>query len=68
MNAAPEYFMREPPKLREPPRLRGIASRDAGNDASREDQHEQRFWQWFAVGVLVFCWIAEASMCAMRGF
>ena len=28
----------------------------------------QRFWQWFAVGVLVFCWIAEASMCAERGF
>ena len=24
--------------------------------------------QWFAIGVLVFCWLAEASMCAERGF
>ena len=28
----------------------------------------QTFWQWFAVGVLVFCWAAEATMCAQRGF
>lgn len=29
---------------------------------------EQSFWHWFAIGVLAFCWIAEASMCAERGF
>jgi hypothetical protein len=29
---------------------------------------EQAFWQWFAVALLVFCWVAEASMCALRGF
>jgi hypothetical protein len=28
----------------------------------------QTFWQWFAVGVLLFCWIAEATLCAQRGF
>ncbi len=33
-----------------------------------EERRERRFWQWFALGVLLFCWIAEASMCAMRGF
>jgi hypothetical protein len=33
-----------------------------------EDHSLQVFWQWFAIGVLVFCWIAEASMCADRGF
>jgi hypothetical protein len=26
------------------------------------------FWQWFAVAVLLFAWIAEATMCADRGF
>ena len=28
----------------------------------------QTLWHWFAVGLLLFCWIAEASMCADRGF
>jgi len=28
----------------------------------------QKFWQWFAVGMLIFCWLAEASMCGLRGF
>jgi hypothetical protein len=28
----------------------------------------QRFWPWFALGVLMFCWIAEATLCAVRGF
>jgi len=23
---------------------------------------------WLAVGVLVVCWVAEASLCAARGF
>jgi hypothetical protein len=38
------------------------------NERAQEDVPMQHFWQWFAVGVLVFCWIAEASMCATRGF
>jgi hypothetical protein len=25
-------------------------------------------WSWLAVGVLLLCWIAEASLCAARGF
>ena len=29
---------------------------------------ESAFWHWFAMAVLLFCWIAEASMCADRGF
>jgi hypothetical protein len=33
-----------------------------------EDSAAQRFWQWFAVVALLFCWIAEATMCAERGF
>ena len=31
-------------------------------------EQEQTFWQWFAVGVLLFCWAAEATLCAERGF
>jgi hypothetical protein len=35
----------------------------------RDDERDlQTFWQWFAVGVLVFCWVAEATLCAQRGF
>jgi hypothetical protein len=25
------------------------------------------FWHWFALVVLLVCWIAEATMCAERG-
>ena len=32
------------------------------------DTPEQKFWHWFAIGVLLFCWIAEATLCADRGF
>jgi hypothetical protein len=28
----------------------------------------QPLWQWVAVALLVLCWIAEAAMCADRGF
>jgi hypothetical protein len=33
-----------------------------------EDDGHSIFWVWFALGVLLFCWIAEATMCAERGF
>jgi hypothetical protein len=35
-------------------------------DASRGEPAAS-LWQWLAVGLLVLCWIAEASMCADRG-
>jgi hypothetical protein len=28
----------------------------------------QKLGPWIALGVLVVCWIAEASLCAARGF
>jgi len=61
MNAAPEYFMNE---------SRGTRGerRDTGSDCSENDDGQSSFWVWFAVGVLLFCWIAEATMCAERGF
>jgi len=32
------------------------------------DRTLEALWHWLAVGVLVFCWIGEASLCALRGF
>jgi hypothetical protein len=28
----------------------------------------QKLGPWLAIGVLVACWVAEASLCAARGF
>ena len=40
-------------------------------DAMREpDDNEppmQAFWQWFALGVLALCWIAEGTLCVACG-
>jgi hypothetical protein len=33
-------------------------------EPATEDRSDQTFWQWFAIGVLVFCWLAEATMYA----
>jgi hypothetical protein len=36
--------------------------------APAREEESASFWPWFAIGVLVLCWIAEATMCADRGF
>jgi hypothetical protein len=57
MSAVPGNFMRQLP------------DEDSRRARQREaDDATQAFWLWFAVGVLLFCWIAEATMCAVRGF
>ena len=38
------------------------------SDCSQNEDGQSTFWFWFALGVLLFCWIAEATMCAERGF
>jgi hypothetical protein len=48
-------------------RPRDATPQNAGNRAP-EEELQSSFWHWFAVGVLLFSWIAEASMCADRGF
>jgi hypothetical protein len=35
---------------------------------AEENDSEGMFWPWFALGALLFAWIAEATMCAERGF
>jgi hypothetical protein len=37
-------------------------------ETREEEEDQSTFWPWFALGVLLFCWIAEATMCAERGF
>jgi hypothetical protein len=66
MSAAPEAFMHEPPDIREYDADRRKTRAPA--DRQPADTPEQKFWHWFAIGVLLFCWIAEATMCADRGF
>jgi len=61
MNAAPEYFMNESQGTRED-------RRDTASDCAETEDGQSIFWVWFALGVLLFCWLAEATMCAERGF
>ena len=42
--------------------------RDRAPEHTEQEEGESSFWAWFALGVLLFCWIAEATMCAERGF
>ena len=56
MSAIPQDFMRQ--------RKRPTERVERHDD----DTRAQKFWLWFALAALVFCWIAEATMCAARGF
>jgi hypothetical protein len=61
MSAIPEDLMR-------PDRQRATAPARPPRDRDEVDTPAQKFWLWFALAALVFCWIAEATMCAERGF
>lgn len=41
---------------------------DERRDAAPEEPSQPVFWHWFALAVLLCAWIAEATMCAERGF
>jgi len=60
MSAVPHDFAGRPARARDRPLPE--------SSSSTESRSEQVFWQWFAVGVLIFCWITEATLCAERGF
>ena len=61
MSAIPEDFMRQRKRPMDRPTERSMGRHD-------DDTPAQKFWLWFALAALVFCWIAEATMCAVRGF
>jgi hypothetical protein len=51
MSQAPDYLARE---LANPP------------DAEPPEDSLQTLWHWFAIGLLVFCWIVEARISINR--
>jgi hypothetical protein len=61
MNVVPVYMDRRPEH-------REVQPCESRREVEPQDESPSSFWHWFAVGVLLFCWIAEASMCADRGF
>ena len=61
MSAVPEDFMRHDSLRVHDPQRPTLERRETDTPA-------QKFWLWFALGALLFCWIAEATMCAERGF
>ena len=62
MSAVPEDFMRQRVDIRVAEPKQWIRDRDEA------DTLAQKFWSWFALVALAFCWIAEATLCAERGF
>ena len=62
MSAVPEDLMhrRVDVRIQEPQR--------PASDREEVDTPAQRFWLWFGLAALLFCWIAEATLCAERGF
>jgi apolipoprotein N-acyltransferase len=63
VSAVPEFMGLPPPE-----RVRLTLVEPASPRRPDKDGSLQTFWHWFAVGVLLFCWIAEATLCAQRGF
>jgi len=57
MSAVPEDFMGRPVKREDEPRTHH-ESEDSGG----------ALWQWLAIGVLVGCWLAEATWCIEGGY
>ena len=61
MSAVPEDFMRDPTH---PP------EQDHDNREASGPREEGRSsaWQWLFIGVLLACWLAEATLCAGSGY
>jgi hypothetical protein len=59
-------FVDKLPDSRNSPRRH--ATPQSARNSAPEEESQSSFWHWFAVAALLFCWIAEASMCADRGF
>lgn len=64
MSAVPGDFMRDPVEIR----IRRPQPAERESERDDVDTPAQKFWMWFALGALLFCWIAEATLCAVRGF
>jgi hypothetical protein len=61
MSAVPEDLMREPAERRKFMRP---------DDLSQQAEYQESragWWQWLAIGVLLVCWLAEATLYATQG-
>jgi hypothetical protein len=58
VSAVQGWFVNEEPEVSQAP----------AGEPEDPDESMASFWQWFALAVLLFAWIAEATMCADRGF
>jgi hypothetical protein len=61
VSTVPGEFTRETAKRGEP-RVPQTPQRSVPEDDGAT------FWQWLAIGVLIGCWLAEATWCIDRGF
>jgi hypothetical protein len=59
MSAVPGDFMNRPVKRDEESRVHQQSDADDSGGA---------WWQWLAIGLLVGCWLAEATWCMERGY
>jgi hypothetical protein len=59
MSAVPEDFMRDPAKNR---------VEEEAATAGAEQETRAGIWQWLFFGVLLACWLAEATLCAASGY
>ena len=61
MSAVPEDFMRDPASDRD-------LVRDKTAQTGAEKESRAGIWQWLFIGVLLACWLAEATLCAASGY
>jgi hypothetical protein len=45
-----------------------LSERRDETPAAIDEESASSLWHWFAIGVLLFCWIAEATISAGSGF
>jgi hypothetical protein len=53
VSAVSEDFMRE---------RRNASGRESPETSRPDEKPVAAFWQWIALGVLILCWVAEASL------
>jgi len=61
MSAVPDDFMRDPAKHRD-------LDRDKTAQTGAEQETRAGIWQWLFIGVLLACWLAEATLCTASGY
>ena len=53
--------------MREPAGERDSTRPDNPSTPAEANESRAGWWQWLAIGVLLACWLAEATLCAGQG-